>query len=852
MKSLRQSILAKILSTVIGIVVLGFGVLLYVVIGQEKNSSIEEKKRASELMAQPIIHDINTDMLDGRADLVRHLIEDLKIAKNIERMQIIRSNGTEEAFQDLKTIRAVEKEYGDPEPAWLANHPDKEHNVALGVDNPRFQEAVKLFNEGRKDVIYYLEEHDGKRLLTYLVPIEAKPKCRSCHATYEEARGVLMISTSLEDMYAMLKSSRNSWMIVGFFIILGVTLLVSFMVKSIVEPIQRVSSAARDIASGRYNISIPVKTSDEIGVLSESFNQMAHEIGAKTEELRRLAIALEQSINIVFITDIKGNIEYVNRTFEEITGWLKENALGRNFLTLISGDITRDQYEELWRAILAGKTFRDTFRNRKKNGNFYWVNVQIIPIKDEKGESVQFLVMQEDITEKKKAEERAGYLTVYDELTGLFNRTWFMDLMDKWIHGVKGYDRNAALFLIDIDEFKSLNELYGHHTGDEFLRHTALLLKETVENVHREFMIPSQEAISGTKAKTERMTAHLGGDEFAIFITDINEKDAINIAEVMRRKLDGFDFKALTVRLTASIGIALYPEHGIAVRDLLSKADIAMYRAKEKGRNRCHLYEPADRDLEKIHSRLREKERIQNCISTDCFEPWFQPILCLEDNKIHHYEALARMRDKDGTILLPGVFIDTAEIFGLVGAIDKIITEKTVKIYEEIRNQGHDISFSINLSGKDFGDNELLDFFKTIISKQRIDPGHLIFEITETAAVHDMARAKTFIHGLKSIGCHFCLDDFGVGFTSFVYLRELQIDYIKIDGSFIKNLHQNRNDQLFVKAIADVAKGMGIKTIAEFVENKETIKLLKEYGIDYAQGYAIGKPAPWEEIYKAS
>ena len=170
-------------------------------------------------------------------------------------------------------------------------------------------------------------------------------------------------------------------MIVGFFIILGVTLLVSFMVKSIVEPIQRVSSAARDIASGRYNISMPVKTSDEIGVLSESFNQMAHEIGAKTEELRRLAIALEQSINIVFITDIKGNIEYVNRTFEEITGWLKENALGRNFLTLISGDIARDQYAELWRAILAGKTFRDTFRNRKKSGNFYWVMFKLSPLK---------------------------------------------------------------------------------------------------------------------------------------------------------------------------------------------------------------------------------------------------------------------------------------------------------------------------------------------------------------------------------------------------------------------------------------------------------------------------------------
>ena len=206
------------------------------------------------------------------------------------------------------------------------------------------------------------------------------------------------------------------------------------------------------------------------------------------------------------------------------------------------------------------------------------------------------------------------------------------------------------------------------------------------------------------------------------------------------------------------------------------------------------------------------------------------------------------MRQEDGAILLPSAFIETAEIFNLIGNIDRVITEKAMRFQEEMARNGKHVSVSMNLSGKNLGDEELLLFLNSKIKEIGLDPRYLTFEITETAAVHNMAKAVNFIKSLKSLGCHFSLDDFGVGFTSFVYLREMGVDYIKIDGSFIKNLHQSRNDQLFVKAIADVAQGMGIKTIAEFVENKETIKLLKGYGIDYAQGYAIGKPAPWEEI----
>jgi len=231
---------------------------------------------------------------------------------------------------------------------------------------------------------------------------------------------------------------------------------------------------------------------------------------------------------------------------------------------------------------------------------------------------------------------------------------------------------------------------------------------------------------------------------------------------------------------------------------------------------------------------------VQKALAEDRFLPFFQPILDLHTNTVHHYEALARMRDDDGSILSPAAFIDIAERTGLIGAIDTAISTKTM---ERQIKEGGDISFSMNISGKDMGDEHFLSSLKSAIKATGAVPERLVFEITETAAIHDLESAKTFIESLKSMGCKFSLDDFGVGFTSFVYLRELPIDYIKIDGSFIRKLPESRNDQLFVKAITDVARGMGIKTIAEFVEDERIMEYLRTFGVDYAQGYFIGKPA---------
>lgn len=547
-------------------------------------------------------------------------------------------------------------------------------------------------------------------------------------------------------------------------------------------------------------------------------------------ELKKISMALEQSVNIIFITDIKSNIEYVNPMFEHVTGYSRDEALGQTPRILSSGDVTTEQYELLWTTIMSGKTWRSVYRNKKKNGTYYWSNSIISPIKNDAGGITHFLAVQEDVTEKMLSEERIKYLTEFDELTCLTNRAHFIRQMDEWIARAKPLGWHGALLILDVDQFKYFNETYGHSTGDNFIKELANFLRLALER------------ICGEETPARFMLGRLSGDEFAVFLPLAGAEKAIAIAEELRAAAGCFTFIAPISPLTVSIGLVMYPEHGTRTVELFAKADAAMFRAKDLGRNRTHLYIQADQVLEHIHSRFQWKEKILKALREDRIVPWFQPILDLKDGNVHHYEALARMRDEDGRILLPGAFIETAERFGLVNAIDRMIIEKAMRLQAELMGKGKTLSFSINLSGKDLDDENLLSYIRNMITKTGANPANLIFEITETAAICDMGRAKEFVNSLKSTGCLFSLDDFGVGFTSFVYLKELAADYVKIDGSFIRKLSEDKADQAFVKAMVDVSKSLNIKTVAEFVETKETLDILKGYGVDYAQGYLIGKP----------
>ncbi|MBF0316674.1 MAG: diguanylate cyclase [Nitrospirae bacterium] len=561
-------------------------------------------------------------------------------------------------------------------------------------------------------------------------------------------------------------------------------------------------------------------------------------------EIKTLYAAVDESINIIYITDKNARIQYANKTFEHITGYTKAEVIGTTPHLLSSGQTTQEQYNGLWNTISTGKTWRGIFKNKKKDGEFFWINGLVSVIKNDAGEITNYLAIQEDITDKMKSRQTIEYISSYDRTTRLLNRNRFMELLDQWIvaEASKGGGAGGAMLVINLDAFKLINDTYGYIVGDEFLASIADMLRRNFagDNAYGD----DKETDPSPDGNMKAIVGRIGGDEFGIFLPGTNANDAATHAETIRKQIEAMRFSEALIRTSASIGIVLYPDHGASTKELMSRGDAAIYRAKELGQNRSHIYSNEDRYLEDIQLRLQEREQIKWAIENNRFVPWFQPILNLKTNRISHYEALARMQIDETRVLYPSSFLYTAEKYGFISSIDKMIIQKTLMMQSRIAATRPHLSFSMNLSGKDLGDEHLLQFIKERISDINIDPTCLIFEITETAAIGDLTKAIRSIRGLKELGCRISLDDFGVGFTSFKYLKDMEVDYIKIDGSFVRNLLSGDENRHIVKAIRDMAGGMGVMTVAEFVEDIETMNLLKEYGVDYAQGYLIGKPAP--------
>ena len=343
------------------------------------------------------------------------------------------------------------------------------------------------------------------------------------------------------------------------------------------------------------------------------------------------------------------------------------------------------------------------------------------------------------------------------------------------------------------------------------------------------------------------MLARLSGDEFAIFLDGAGIDEALDVAENLVTSIRGHDV-AGGGRVTASAGVALYDgSEDTTAEELLVDADLAMFEAKQGGRDRTALYTPSAQD--RMAERLNWVERIREALDNDLFDLYCQPILDIANDRVSQYELLIRMIDRDGTVIPPAAFLGTAERFGLITEIDKWVVKRAIRLIAAQRRRGHDLRLEVNLSGVSVCDQELPDVIERELAATGIDPSNLVLEVTETAAIANMDEARRFATRLADLGCRFALDDFGTGFGSFYYLKHLPLDYVKIDGEFIQNLPYNLTDQLVVKAMAQVAEGLVEQTIAEFVGDDDTIKLLAEYGVNYAQGYHIGRPKPVSEMW---
>jgi diguanylate cyclase (GGDEF)-like protein len=420
--------------------------------------------------------------------------------------------------------------------------------------------------------------------------------------------------------------------------------------------------------------------------------------------------------------------------------------------------------------------------------------------------------------------ERLAFIAERDPLTGLANRVRFSNEMERVIGLLqRGHEHQGALLYFDIDEFKTINDSFGHRAGDEVLVLTAQTF--------------------GMQVRSEELFARLGGDEFVILAPGASRQEAEVLAERIVGAVRGlaFDFSQRRLSLTLSLGIALFPEHGQESESLVSHADAAMYQAKASGKNCWRIYRPELDDSEQMLHQLGWNERIQRALDSQSLVLHFQGVHSVQTGQVSHYEALVRMIDPEdrSQLLMPGSFIPAAEKSGRIIDIDRWVIRDAIRILGEDPDLP---SLAINISARSFGEPGMTDLIRANLTAYQVEPARLIVELTETAALANIHDAELFIHDLRSLGCTVCLDDFGVGFSSFAYLKQLSADILKIDGMFIRNLPTDPDDQVFVRAIVEIARGLGKKTVAEFVGDAATLVILNKLGVDYAQGYYLSRP----------
>lgn len=419
--------------------------------------------------------------------------------------------------------------------------------------------------------------------------------------------------------------------------------------------------------------------------------------------------------------------------------------------------------------------------------------------------------------------ERLTILAECDALTGLHNRHYFEAELARFFKGGADSGRQGAVLLFDLDEFKYVNDTFGHIAGDAMLLRVANETKTLVRK-------------SGSLCR-------LGGDEFAVFMPHATLNSALALAEriVSATARMALEIDGRPLRLTASLGVAHVPDHGQGAEELVSHADMAMYQAKRLGKNRWNIYRP-DRDaMQAMAERLAWNERIEHALERSLLRLHFQGVYRADSGALTHLEALVRMVDEadPAHCIMPGQFIAHAEKSGKILDIDRWMVRESIAL---LATHSRLPALAINISGRSFDDPDLPGFITTQLARQGVAPQRLLVELTETAAISDLRDAERFIDALRQAGCTLCLDDFGSGFASFAYLKRLKVDVLKIDGLFIRNLPRERDNQVFVRSIIEVARGMGQRTVAEFVEDEETLHLLQEFGVDMVQGYYLDKP----------
>ena len=578
-----------------------------------------------------------------------------------------------------------------------------------------------------------------------------------------------------------------------------------------------------------------------IGIIWDITERKAQELAlAQQKELAE--VTLSSIGDGVITTDAQGKVTFLNRVAEQLTAWSNRFAVGVDIdrVMPVVDEANGEAVENVARTCLRLRQAVGT-RSRSllitREGRRIAIEDSAAPIWSREGKALGAVAVLRDVSHERQLVHQLNWHAAHDSLTGLINRREFERDIAHALSTAKMEGHHHALLFMDLDRFSVINDTCGHGVGDLLLQLLAKMLQ--------------------THLRECDTLARLGGDELGVLLLSCPLQQASTIANNIREAVKSFRFPYNNRFLDLSVSIGLVPinQDSASMTQLLIAADHACSVAKEQGRNRVHLYREPDAVIARRQGDMRWVARLNEALELEHFRLFAQPIMPLRDGGPGHDEVLVRIDSGNG-LIMPGDFIPAAERYDMMTAIDRWVVENVCRHIQVERTQIMLLEhagclapappqlYSINLSGTSLGDDTMLEHITRQFKVYDVDPAMVCFEITETAVIANLVKAQQFIARLRALGCRFSLDDFGSGLSSFAYLRALQVDYLKIDGVFVRDIVTNDINHALVRAINEVGHVMGIRTVAEYVEDNATLEAVRAIGIDYAQGYAVGKLRP--------
>ena len=785
--------------------------------GELEDAISTEEVSQARIHAQTLLASLQILMINGQGTLARDWVDSMHGTAGIVKVEVLRRDGTE-AFADLLTVNKVNGFLDSVVFQRAALPPNNPHRASQNMN--AFQQALL------GDVAIDME---NPREITVLQPIEAQTECMSCHG-YDEypLRGVLSLTLSRDAALTRIDDMRFNLWIIAFVLVAVLALAVWGALRvSVLRPLNRLRDAITRVGSGERNIKLDISSRDEISQVAEVFNEMQLDLRANEARIRAVA---DNVFDAIITTNEQGEIDTVNRAAEKMFGYSADELAGRNISQLMPSPY-REEYAhnvETYLATGSGSMINNRIEVVGLCSDDSSFPMEIALNEMFLADSRYFVAISRDITERKRQTAALQYQALHDGLTELPNRTLLSDRIRQGILLTQRNKQHMSLLVMDLDRFKDINDTLGHQYGDWVLQEVARRMRHIL--------------------RESDTIARLGGDEFAVLLPNTDIEQAVAISEKLLHGIDApFYVQKQLLHIGASIGITMYPQHGEDEITLLQRADVAMYVAKQH-HSGYSIYD-SDTDQHSLRN-LALLGELRMAIDMDQLYLEYQPKVNLHSGQIYGVEALVRWEHPVHGYMSPDSFIPLAEQTGLIGELSEWVIKEAIGHCMEHSPSDGDFHVAVNVSLRNMQDPDFPLKVGGLIREMCDGSSHIRLEITETAIMDNPARALAALNMLNGMGIHLSIDDFGTGYSSLAHLKKMPVDELKIDKSFVQDMVQDENDAVIVHSIIDLAHNIGIKVVAEGVEDKETYDMLKTLGCDAVQGFYISKPLSAVELVK--